>query len=139
MYGFVYFDSTKWIYIDKFKSYLSLTFMIIFNISQYLFVYFNLKNPMLLIARGGTVVLYSSLASKAMVSVIYRQKFNEIFEDLVNTMKYIDNYGNQALKNILEKYVKLNSGLTKIVSSITGVSMVLFYAYLILVFFILYR
>lgn len=139
MYGLVYLDATKCLYIDKFKSFLSLTSMIVFNISQYLYVYFNLKNPMLLIARGGTVVLYSSLVSKALVSVIYRQKFNVIFEDIDNTMKCIDNYGNQALKNILDKYVNINGKLTKIVSSMTTVSLVLFYAYLILVFFILYR
>lgn len=113
--------------------------MIIVNVSQYFFAYENLGNLMRLTARGGTVVVYSSLISKAFVSIIYSKQFNVIFTDLDNTIKYINNNEQEAIKEILNKYIKYNSILTKIVCAITGLSIVVFNIYLIALFFVFYR
>lgn len=113
--------------------------MIIVNISQYFFAYDNLGNLMRLTARGGTVVIYTSLISKAVVSVVYSKNFNKIFNRLDIFMKNVEASEQKPIKEILYKYIKNNNTLTKIVSGITGLSILVFNIYLMALFFIFYR
>lgn len=134
--GLVYFDDQRYLRYEYCKGIFSVFYLFIFNITQYMFVFFNIKDVNLISLNCGTAVLNTTLVAKGATFIWHNKVYFRLMTDMHESMKRIEKSGNDEVNKILNKYVWHSYKVTATIFVFTTITLFIFSAYIFYTFII---
>lgn len=134
--GLIRYKDAKFQRLNVLRGYLILLYVLLFNVTQYFYIYENRNNLIRLTSRGGSVFMYSSLIMKGLTILIYHNKYCEVLNYLHITMKNIQESDNYEIQLILSKCIRKNNVITRAVMISAAFTVIVFNIYMIFSLFV---
>lgn len=136
IYGIIHYKNDKFAWLNTFKGYMVLIYIVVFNITQYFYIYENRNDLVRIASRGGSILLYASLLIKGFTTLIYQEKYCKIIDEVHENIKSIQASDNYEIQLILNKLITKSSLITKSVVTCVIVTVFIFNVYMILAIFV---
>lgn len=134
--GLVYFDDQRFPKFEYWKGVFCVFSFVIFNITEYMFVFINIHDVSLISLNLATSLLYSSLIVKGATFIWHNKKYFKLMTDMHNAMKFVENSKHDQLKRILDKHVFHCYEVAVAIFVFTTISLIIFSAYLFYTFLV---
>lgn len=136
--GFIQFDDQKFKLLQKLWGYFVIVSYMWYSFSFVVFLYINNFKVDLVFNNGSAMSMYFTIWTKGLVSVIYKDKYISLFKRVNESMKTVENDGDEGMKDILHEMVKKSKSIAWLMQSMTTFTSSVFAIYLCCLTFVLY-
>lgn len=138
-FGLVRYKDEKYQRLQVLKGYLVLLFWLMFNFTQYFYIFDNRNDLVRVATRGGSLFMFSSLLIKGITTLLYHDKYCEILNNFDMTLKEIQQSDDIEIQQIMSKFFKRNAFMTKLVVGSTACTTIIFNVYIMLNLLIFFK
>lgn len=112
LFGFIQFQDQRCKLLHKLLAYIVIILYVWYTISLVIFLNINNFKVELVFNNGCALSMYFTIWMKGLVSMVFRKEYASLFERMNNSMKQIENEGDEEMKQILQNLVKKSKRIT---------------------------